>query len=125
VAESAKRVLLVDEAGVAGAVRGAGGVDGAARGAGEVDRATRGVGIDDGAARGAGRSASGCVEAACGTSGVDGATREGGEAARGMGNGASRGAWEGWVLRSDSRRKSRSVGGEEPAMGNTSSLKTT
>jgi hypothetical protein len=100
-----KRVPLVDGARVAGA----------ARGAGRVDEA----------ARGARKRASGGVEATCGTGEVDGAVREGGEATRGAGNGARQGAWEGWVLGSDSRRESRSVGGEEPARGNTSSTKTT
>jgi hypothetical protein len=67
----------------------------------------------------------GVTGAARGAGGVDGVAREGGEAARGAGNGARRGAWEGWVLGSNSRRESRSVGGEEPARGNTSSSKTT
>jgi hypothetical protein len=88
---SAKQVPLVDGAGVAGVVRGAGGVDVAARG----------------------------------TGGVDVATREGGDATRGAGNGARRGTWEGGVLGSDSRRESRSGGGDEPTRGNTSSSKTT
>jgi hypothetical protein len=77
------------------------GVDGAARG---VGGAARGAGVTDGAARGASR----CVEAA-----------------RGASNGAKRGAWEEGKTGSDSRRKSRSVGGEVPARGNTSSSKTT
>jgi hypothetical protein len=114
-AGSAKRCPLVGWAGVAGAARGAGGVDGAARGAGGVD----------GAARGAGRRASRGVEATCGTGGVAEAARGCGEAARGVGTGARRGALEGWVCGSDSRRESRLMGGEEPARGNTSSSKTT
>jgi hypothetical protein len=63
--------------------------------------------------------------AARGAGGVDGAVREGGDAARGAGNGARRGTWEGGVLGSNSRRESRSGGGDEPARGNTSSSKTT
>jgi hypothetical protein len=70
--------------------------------------------------------------AACGTSVIDGATRGVGigasrsvETARGAGNGARRGAWEEGETRSDSRRESRSVGGEGPARGNTSSSNTT
>jgi hypothetical protein len=127
-ARSAKRVPLVDEAKVDEGAWGAGGVDVVVRGAGRVDVATRdagkadgamrGVGADDGAVCGAGRMASGGVEA-------DGAAREGGEPALGASNGARRGAWGERVLGSDSRRKSRSVGGEEPARGNTSSSKTT
>jgi hypothetical protein len=107
-AGSAKRVPLVDRAKVAGAARGIGRVDGATRGAGEVDMAARGAGgVDraacgtdrvDGAARGAGRRVSGGVETTCGRHGVVGAVQEGGEAAQGAGNGARRGAWEGWVL---------------------------
>jgi hypothetical protein len=117
-AGSAKRVPLIEGAevvGVGGAARGAGGIGGVARGASRVDGATRG----------ADRHASGGVEATCGMDGVDGAARECGEAAQGAGKGARRGAWEGWVLRSDSRRESRSVGGEETARRNTSSSKTT
>jgi hypothetical protein len=68
-AASAKRVPLVDGAGVVGAVRGAGGVDGATRGADEVDWAVRGAGRVNGAARGAGRRASGGIKAACGRHG--------------------------------------------------------
>jgi hypothetical protein len=122
-AGSAKRVPLVEGAEVVG-------VDGAACGAGRVGgvaRGASGVGASrvDGAARGADRHASGGVEATCGMDGVDGAARECGEAAQGAGKGARRGAWEGWVLRSDSRRESRSLGGEETARGNTSSSKTT
>jgi hypothetical protein len=77
------------------AMRGAVGVVGATRGAGK--RASRGVGVD-GAARGRGR---------------------------GAGIGARRGAGGEGVIGSDSRRESRSVGGEEPARGNMSSSKTT
>jgi hypothetical protein len=97
-----------------------------------VDRTARGTGIIDGAARGMSRSASGGVGAARGAGGVDGATRgmgrgarRGVEVARGAGNGARRGTWGGGVIGSDSRRESRSMGGEEPARGNTSSSKTT
>jgi hypothetical protein len=78
------------------------------RGAGRVDGAARGAGRVDGAACGAGRSVSGGVEAV-----------------RGAGNGVRRGAWGGGVTGSESRRESRSAGGEEPARGNTSSSKTT
>ena len=60
---------------------------------------------------------------ASGGVGADGAAREGSEAARGTGNGVRRCAWGEQVLRSDSRRESRLVGGEEPARGNTSSSK--
>jgi hypothetical protein len=67
----------------------------------------------------------GGVEATCGMGGVDGVARESGCAARGASNGARRGAWEEGVLGSDSRRESRSVGGEESARGNTFSSKTT
>jgi hypothetical protein len=96
---SAKRVALVDWV-----ARGARAVDGAARGLGAVDGAACGAGMVNGAARGVGRGASGGIEAA-----------------RGVGNGASEGAWGGGVIESNSRRESRSVGGEEPARGNTSS----
>jgi hypothetical protein len=88
-------------------VRGAGEVDGAARGAGVVDGAARGAGVIDRAARGARIGASRVIEAA-----------------RGAGNGIRRGALE-EETGSDSRRESRSVGGEGPARGNTSSSKTT
>jgi hypothetical protein len=88
-----------------------------------VGEAARSAGAGDGAARGASRSASRGIEAACGTGRVNEAAHEDGEAARGVDNGARRGAWEGWVLGSDSKRESRSVGGEEPARGNTSSSK--
>jgi hypothetical protein len=47
------------------------------------------------------------------------------EAARGAGNSARRGTWEEGEIGSDSRRESRSMGGEGPARGNTSSSKTT
>jgi hypothetical protein len=50
------------------------------------------------------------VETTCGMDGVDGAEHEGVEDAQGAGNGARRGAWEGWVLGADSRTESRSVG---------------
>jgi hypothetical protein len=103
------------------------GVDGAARGAGMVDGATRGIGVVDGAARDVG----GVDGATRGAGGVDGAARgveevmSGGVvAARGAGNGARRGAGGGGIG-SDSRRESRSVGGVEPARGNTSSSKMT
>jgi hypothetical protein len=79
-----------------------------------VDEAARGADRDDGAAGVAGK--------------VDGATRgaSGGvEATRGVGNDAWQGTWGGGVTGSDSRRESRSVGGEEPARGNISSSKTT
>jgi hypothetical protein len=80
-----------------------------------VDGAARGAGVVDGVARGAGR--------------IDGAPKEivsgGVVAARGAGNGARRGAGGGGGIGSDSRRESRSVGGVEPARGNTSSSKTT
>jgi hypothetical protein len=84
--------------GVDGATHGAGGVGGAARGAGVVDEAACGPGI--GASHGV-------------------------EAARGAGNGARRGTWEEGDTESNSRRELRSVGGEGPAKGNTSSSKTT
>jgi hypothetical protein len=80
------------------AARGADGVDGATRGAGGVDRAARGA-----------------EEVVCG----------GVVATRGAGKGASRGTGGGRGIGSDSRRESRSVGGVEPARGNTSSSKTT
>jgi hypothetical protein len=80
------------------------GVDGAARGADRIDGATRGAGGVDGAARGA---------------------EEVVVAARGAGNGARRGAGGGGGIGSNSRRESRSVGGVEPARGNTSSSKMT
>jgi hypothetical protein len=51
-------------------------------------------------------------------------TSGGGEAAHCTGNSARQGAWGGGGTRSDSRRESRLVGGEERARGNTSSLKT-
>jgi hypothetical protein len=44
---------------------------------------------------------------------------------RGAGNGTKRGAGGEGVIGSNSRRESRSVGGEEPARGNMSSSKTT
>jgi hypothetical protein len=113
-----KWVSLVDEAEVVGAARGADGVDGAAHGARRVDVAARGIGRIDGAARGVGvgdRAAHGEGRMASG----------GGEAARGASNSVRRGAWGEWVLGSDSGRESRSVGGQEPARGNTSSSKTT
>jgi hypothetical protein len=84
------------------------GVGGAAHGAGGVGGAARGAGVVEGAARGAGIGASRDVEDA-----------------RGAGNGARRGAWEEGETESDSRRESRSVGGEGPARGNTFSSKTT
>jgi hypothetical protein len=120
-----ERGPAVDGAEVDGALRGAGRVSGAARGAGGVDVAARGAGRINGVAHGAVRRASGVVEAACGRHGIVGAARVGGGAARGVGKGARRGAWEGRVLGSDSMRESRSVGGEEPTRGNTSSSKTT
>jgi hypothetical protein len=73
-------------------------VDGAARGASVIDGAACGTGI--GASRGV-------------------------EATQGAGNGVRWGAWEVVGTGSDSRRESRSVGGEGPARGNTSSSKTT
>jgi hypothetical protein len=97
----------------------------AAHGAGRVDGAARGTGRINRVARGAGRRASVGVKATCGRHGVVRAAQEGGEAARGVGNIARRGALVGGVLGSDSRRESRSVGGEKPARGNTSSPKTT
>jgi hypothetical protein len=118
----------VDGAEDIGAERGTGVVDGAVRGVGGVDRAARGLGVVDGATRGAGR-VDGATRgigagdrAACGTSGFDGVAREGCEGARGTGSGVRRG---GMVLGSDPRRESRSVGGEEPARGNTASSKMT
>jgi hypothetical protein len=72
----------------------------------------------DGAARSAGRVNEAACRARRGASG-------GVEAARGAGNGARRGAWGGGVIGSDSNRESRSMGGEEPTRGNTSSSKTT
>jgi hypothetical protein len=69
--------------------------------------------------------AGGANEVTRGAGEIDKATREGGEATRGAGNDARRGAWEGWLLESDSTRESRSVGGEELARGNTSLSKTT
>jgi hypothetical protein len=83
-------------------------VDGAAHGTRGLDGAACGAGRVDGAARGAGRGASGGVEATCGA-----------------GNDARRGAWGGGVTGSYSRRELRSMGGEEPTRGNTSSSKTT
>jgi hypothetical protein len=91
----------------------------------QTDVAVRGAGRVNVAACGAGRRASGGVEGTGDERGIVGAAREGGEAARGAGNSARRGAVEGWVLGSDSRRGSRSVGGEELARGYTSSSKTT
>ena len=79
----------------------------AACGAGEVDGAARVAGVVNGAARGAGRGTSGGIEAA-----------------HGAGNAARRGTWGGGEIGLDSTRESRSVGGEEPARGNTSSSKT-
>jgi hypothetical protein len=73
-----------------------------------VDKAARGAGVVDGAERGTGISVS-----------------HGGEATRGAGNGARRGTWEEGETGLDSRRESRSVGGEGPARGNTSSSKMT
>jgi hypothetical protein len=99
----AKRVALVGGAGSAG-------VEGVVcpwrwlTRARSAKRAT----LVDGAARGAGRGMS-----------------EGVVAVRGASNGARRGTWGGGETGSDSRRESRSVGGEEPARGNTSSSKTT
>jgi hypothetical protein len=111
-----KRVALIDRA-----THGVGAINGATRGAGMIENTTRGVG----------RSASGGVGAMHGAGGVVGASRgmergaRGGvETARGTGNGARQGAWGGGVIRSESRRESRSVGGEEPARENTSSSKT-
>jgi hypothetical protein len=91
-----------------------------------------GTGMIDWVVGGASRSASGGVGTARGACGVNGAARGMGRGAHGgvevacdVGNNARRGAWGGGVIRSDSRRESRSVGGEEPARGNTSSSKTT
>jgi hypothetical protein len=81
----------------------------------------KGVGVA-GAVRGAG----GVSVAMCGAGGVDMAAcgvDEVNEAMRGAGM-VDR-AGEGWAPGSDSRRESRSVGGEEPTRGNTSSSKMT
>jgi hypothetical protein len=86
-------------------------------GTGRINGAARGVGIGHVAAHGAGRIASRGIKA-------DGAAREDGEGVRGAGNGARRGVRGEQVLGSDSRRESRSMGGEEAARGNTSSSKT-
>jgi hypothetical protein len=91
-----------------GSAKRAVGVDGAAHGAGGIGEAARGVGVVGGAARGAEIGASRGVEVAWGA-----------------GNGARQGTWEEGETGSDSRRESRSVGGEGPARGNTSSSKTT
>ena len=100
---SAKRPTVVNEV-----ANGAGVVVGTAWGAGMVDGATRGTGRVNGAVRGAGISANRGMEAACGA-----------------GNDGWWGTWGGGVTRSDSRRESRSVGGEEPSRENISSSKKT
>jgi hypothetical protein len=105
-AGSAKRVPLVEGAGVTGVVRGTGWVGVAARGAGGVGVAARDAGGVSVAARGAG----GIDGAARGADEVDGAVR---------GAGMVDGAGEGWVPRSDSRRESRSVGPGRNRQGET------
>jgi hypothetical protein len=91
----------------AGSTKRAALVDGATHDARGVDVATRGAGRGVEAARGADRGAS-----------------EGVKAARGAGYDTRWGAWGGGGTRSDSRRELRSVDGEEPGRGNTSSSKT-